>query len=632
MINPAEVGAFPALDASGHFNVQFGVYLPGLRDTDGFAVIVRVIHSKDRFLPGITPQDFSLQHEPGSALDLWTRNVPITPVAGTNFGNEGDYLYRYQLQWTPAGQPTKVVTKWFVDPFARATDIGELSAFTLTRTPTAFAWTDAGYKTAELNDLIVYELHTEQFNDTFDGVIDRLDYLQGLGVNCLELMPVMSHKLDFDWGYGPLHYFSPSAHFGGADGLKRLVNTCHARGMAVILDVVYQHVDPLFPYNLVYENVAQAGGAPAVASRMIGAMGDFGPKCDFSQTFTQQYFQASNQMWLTEYHVDGFRYDEVTDYYFSPTDTAYAKLAYDTYNFSVGINRFLHPGSYSRIIQCAEALSRARDVLNNTYTNAAWQDDLLNKSENMIQSSSADQDFAHLLDVSFAGYPLTKTVVDDKGNPVDMPVAPFQYLESHDHSQLIVFTGTDSTDPLSTGNRNNFYRLQPFAIALYTAQGIPMLWEGQEFADDYQLPPAGDARIGLRRDMHWEYFYDDPGSALIRLYRRLGTLRRNSRALRSRDSFFYFQQSLQGTAILAYHRHAPAEAGHAEEYAMVLLNFGDNSGSIAVPFPKAGTWREMIDDGDARPSHFDITVASDGDTPPAIIVPSHYGFVFVKIT
>ena len=216
------------------------------------------------------------------------------------------------------------MTKWFVDPFARATDIGELSAFTLTKAPTIFAWTDDGYKTPELNDLTVYELHIEQFNDTFDGVIDRLDYLQTLGVNCLELMPVMSHKLDFDWGYGPLHYFSPSAHFGGADGLKRPVNTCHGLGVAVILDVVYQHVDPSFPYNLVYQDVAQTGGAPAVASPMIGAMGPFGPQCDFSKTFTQDYFQASNQLWVTDYHVDGFRYDEVTDYYFSPTDTAYA--------------------------------------------------------------------------------------------------------------------------------------------------------------------------------------------------------------------------------------------------------------------------------------------------------------------
>ena len=72
----------------------------------------------------------------------------------------------------------------------------------------------------------------------FDGVADRLDYLASLGVNCLELMPVTSNKLDFDWGYGSVYHYSPSAHFGGSDGLERLVNAAHARGMAVILDVV----------------------------------------------------------------------------------------------------------------------------------------------------------------------------------------------------------------------------------------------------------------------------------------------------------------------------------------------------------------------------------------------------------
>ncbi len=630
MINMAEVGAFPELDASGQFSVQFGIYLPGLRSTDGFAVIVRVIHSDDRFNPTISPRNFPLQWQAGSDLDLWSATVPIAPVAGTHFGSEGSYLYRYQLQWAADPQaPKQVVTKWFTDPFARATDVGELSAFTLSRSPDNFTWTDAAYKTPELNDLIVYELHVAEFNDTFDGVADRLDYLQGLGVNCLELMPVMSHKLDFDWGYGPLHYFSPSAHFGGSDGLKRLVDACHARGMAVILDVVYQHVDPSFPYNLVYQDVASTPGAPAVASPMIGTMGPFGPECDFSLTFTQDYLQASNRMWLVEYHVDGFRYDEVTDYYFSPTDTAYAKLAYDTYQFSLGIDRFRHPGSYSRIIQCAEALSLARTVLANTYTNAAWQDDLLNKSEWMIQGNGADEDFAGLLDANWSGYPQTKSVIDENGNPVDMPVAPFQYLESHDHSQLIVFTGTESADPLALGNRDNFYRLQPYVMALYTAQGIPMLWEGQEFADNYPLPGSGSARIGLRRDMHWDYFYDDDGGALIRLYRRLGALRTGSRALRSRDSFFYNQQSLQGNAVIAYQRHATADDTHGEEFAMVLLNFGGDEASVSLPFPQAGTYREMLDD-DVRSAHFDLPVASDGAFQ-TITVPSHYGFVFLKI-
>ena len=264
--------------------------------------------------------------------------------------------------------------------------------------------------------------------------------------------------------------------------------------------------------------------------------------------------------------LDGFRYDEVTDLYVGPTDTGYAKLVYDTYLRSLAIPRFQGgAASYSRIIQCAEALSRAPDVLWNTYTSCAWQDDLLNGAEAILSGAAPTDGFVHTLDPSFAGrYPATKTVVDAAGAPIDMPVAPFQYLNSHDHSHLIVFAGTAGSGPFPPGDRSHVWRQQPFAIALLTAQGVPMLWEGEEICDAYNLPGDGAARINLRRDMNWQYFYDDFGSALVR-YRRAGQLRRTTRALRSRESFYYFEQSLQGTGLIAYHRHAPADGSNAEQ-------------------------------------------------------------------
>jgi 1,4-alpha-glucan branching enzyme len=175
-----------------------------------------------------------------------------------------------------------------------------------------------------------------------------------------------------------------------------------------------------------------------------------------------------------------------------------------------------------------------------------------------------------------------------------MPVAPFQYLNSHDHSHIIVFAGTTGGGPFPPGDRSHFWRLQPLAIALYTSQGVPMLWEGEEFADDYNLPGDGFARVNLRRDMHWEYFYDEYAAPLIRLYRRLGQLRRSSRALRSRESFYYWQQSLKGSQLIAYHRHAPAGPAGPEQYAMVILNFAVHADTIQVPFPQAGTWVEIL--------------------------------------
>jgi maltooligosyltrehalose trehalohydrolase len=629
LINLNEVGAFPGVDAIGNLSLRFGIYLPGIRRTGGFEVIVRIIHQEDRFDPAVQPVDVSLAWTAGSALDLWTVTTPLTNDPKSHYGQDGVYLYRFQLYWTPPAGKRTLITRWFTDPFARQTDVGMLAAVPCSRLAApAFVWTDGAWKTPDLDDLVVYELHVEQFNNTFQGIADMLSYLKSLGVNCLELMPVTSTKLDFDWGYGPLQYFAPNEEYGGPEGLKQAIAACHAAGVAVILDLVYQHVDPSFPYKLVYEDLANAG-VSGISSPMIGAAGQFGPQVDFSLPFAQEFFATANQRWLDEYHVDGFRYDEVTDLYKGPTDTGYAKLAYETYLYSRSITRFgCAPKTYSRVIQCAEALQLAPTVLRNTYTNSAWQDDLLNIAEPAIGGALDAETLtglAHTLDPYFSGkYPATKTVVDSTGKPVEMPVAPFQYVNSHDHSHLICFAGTTGDGPILSGDRSLFYRLQPFAIALYTAQGVPMLWEGEEFADNYALPSAGSARINLRRDVNWGYFYDDQGVPLIRLFRILGQLRSASPALRSRESFFYYQQSLQENSILAYHRHAPATATTTEQYAMVLLNFGPTAGTIAVPFPKIGTWIEKID-ADVKPTTLIVTDKS----PQKVSVPSWYGKVFL---
>lgn len=629
MIDIGEVGAFSTRQPDGSVDVKFGLYLPGITPAEGYQAVVRIIHNDDRFDPTVFPEHFELTHQAGHPLDLWSRSIKIESVANTNFGNPGKYLYRYQLVQSVPGEAAKrVVTLWFTDPFARATDIGQLSAFNTPGFEPDFVWEDAGYLTPELDDLVVYELQVEEFNGTFEGIVERLTYLKSLGVNVLELMPVTSLKLDFDWGYGPLHYFAPNARWGGVLGLKNLVNECHKAGVAVILDVVYQHVDPTFPYNLVYADA----GKP---SPMIGFSGPFGPQVDFSKPFAQDYFAAANAHWLNEYHVDGFRYDEVTDLFTGPTDTAYAKLAFDTYNRSLSISRFQRSGSYSRIIQVAEALGKARAVLRDTFTTAAWQDELLNKVEGMAHFNFVDEDFAHLLDPRFVGYPDTKTVRDLAGTPVDMPVAPFQYLETHDHSQLISFVAQTQDDPndVPFGDRSKFFKLQPFAIALYTCQGVPMLWQGQEFAESWTLPPSGRRRISFRREVHWEYFYDAPGSILVNLYRRLGVLRRQFRALRSRDLFYYNEQSNPAKKAIAYRRRATATATQPEEIAMVFLNFSDDEFEFSVAFPKAGQYREMLDDtfrhARGEPS-LEIKVANAGD-PRTVLVPSNYGAIFVTV-
>ena len=651
MINRSEVGAH--IDPTNSMTVHFGIYLPNITSAKGYMLLVHVIHEKDQFTIEIPAKNFLLNFDATHPLGLWSATVDLAAHADGNFGTPGKYLYRYTLLQEQAGTTSNpitltisdplqaqqhdltanIVTLFITDPFATNTGIGKLSAFTVNNQPASpFVWTDATYKTPELDDLVVYELQVEEFASTFDGVVQRLDYLLGLGVNALELMPITTVPQIFDWGYGPLHFFAPEDRWGGLDGLKRLVDACHAKGIAVILDVVYQHVSDDFAYDRVYKDSGEVGPMGTFPYGPFGAQTTF-----HNMPFTQEYFRVSNAYWMNECHVDGFRYDNVTGYYDGPTGEAYAALVYNTYQDSLSIPRFQAPLSggqvtegYSRIIQCSEYLDNPTAIMRDTYTNATWQDALLGKAEDMAQHRYVDDAFVHLLDPNFSGYPATRDF-----NGVQAPVAPFQYLNSHDHEHLIdsfgKAPGIGGLGDVEFGIRANVAMLQPFAVALYTCQGIPMLWQGEEIAENYTLPEGGNARISFRRSMHWEYFYDQYGQELVRLYRLLGRLRRTTRALRSRELFYFNQQSNTAAGMVAYQRHAPATATEHEQYALVYLNFSDTPQSLAIPFPRAGIYREMIDDAVRAPHHLDITVSTDGEVlqlPQP--VPSHYGYLFVS--
>jgi maltooligosyltrehalose trehalohydrolase len=648
MINLDEVGAHA--DVEGRLVVRFGIYLPNITAAKGYQLMVRVIHEKDQFAIEIPAKNFLLTFDEQNPLGLWSGTVDLTKYKDTasHFGTPGTYLYRYTLlqKQQPGGDTANqvtlpvfdpgstvqrdltatLVTLFITDPYARDTGIGKLSAFTVSEQPILpFAWTDAGFVVPELDDLIVYELQVEEFDSTFDGVAMRLDYLLGLGVNVLELMPITTVPQIFDWGYGPLHFFAPEDRWGGLDGLKRLVDACHGKGIAVILDVVYQHVSADFAYDIVYQDSHEVGPMGTFPN------GDFGPKTTFEgMPFTQEYFRTANRYWLNECHIDGFRYDNVAGYYDGPTGQGYAELVYNTYQDSTPISRFQSAKGFSRIIQCAEYLVDPPAILRETYSNATWQDRLLDKAQDMAQHNYVDDAFVNLLNPYISGYPATRDF-----NGVQAPVAPFQYFNSHDHEHLITSFGTaygiGGTGDVQFGIRANYAKLQPYAIALYTCQGVPMLWQGEEFAENYTLPAGGNARISFRRSTHWEYFYDEYGQPLVRLYRVMARLRRRYQALRSRNTFYFNEQSNTGAQVVAYQRYAAATQVDAEQYAIIFLNFSDSPQSIAVPFPKAGVYREMIDD-DARAKHLDITVTSAGEL--ALLpepVPSHYGQVWVSL-
>ncbi len=169
----------------------------------------------------------------------------------------------------------------------------------------AMRWTDADWQPGPLSDAVIYELHVGTFTPagTFDGVVDRLDHLAGLGVTHVELMPVNAFPGRHGWGYDGVALFAPHEPYGGPDGLKRLVDACHAHGLAVLLDVVYNHLGPDGNYTAAYgpyqtDRYRTPWGA---AVNLDGAGSDE----------VRRFFIDNALMWLRDYHIDGLRIDAV---------------------------------------------------------------------------------------------------------------------------------------------------------------------------------------------------------------------------------------------------------------------------------------------------------------------------------
>jgi maltooligosyltrehalose trehalohydrolase len=169
----------------------------------------------------------------------------------------------------------------------------------------AFGWDDGGWFGYPLRDYVLYELHVGAFTSegTFDAVIPRLDELAGLGITAIELMPVAQFPGERNWGYDGVYPFAPQHCYGGVAGLKRLVNACHLKGLAVVLDVVYNHLGPEGNY-----------------------LGEFGPY--FTDAYktpwgcalnfdgadsdeVRRYFIENALHWITEFHIDALRLDAV---------------------------------------------------------------------------------------------------------------------------------------------------------------------------------------------------------------------------------------------------------------------------------------------------------------------------------
>ncbi len=594
--------------------VDFGILLPWISANDGNRLFVKIIHEQDQFIQHIQPLAFEMQHGTNFDYgDFWSAQVDLNTIrdfqGNSHFGLPGRHVYRFELHNPNAG-----ILDWIIDPCAREYATGKLSAFTLGHTPYTWSAAEQDWKTPALHDLILYELNLAEFGGSLEGGIDRLGYLADLGVNTLSLMPVNNVSLEVDWGYLPLGFFGVDERFGRRDDFQRFVDAAHKHGLAVIVDAVYGHTGGDFPYADLYRRLGYNEN-PFMGPFAKDYFNDLGVSTDFNRALTRDFFYSVNLHWLSTYHIDGFRYDCVPNYWDGALGAGYANLVFNTHeyvkNAIASLPRF-EAAEGPRLIQIAEQLEAPEQILEQSYSNATWQNASFSAAAACARGApGAIENLGHRLGA--LGY-----IEQITQNGETFAKLPLQFIENHDHSRFVCQFGLRYRDwnPLfAEGDRSQWYRLQPYLIALLAAKGVPMLWQGQEFGENYFLPDSGLGRVLLLRPLRWDYFYDTAGKSLMGLTRSLLSLRKNCDELRRGSHYFHndYERYLSRGILLFQRENSGA-------ISLIAVNFTNNEQRVPFVFSHAGNYTEQL-------HNEDNFIVGEGETR-WLIIPSNYGRVW----
>ncbi|MET8277777.1 malto-oligosyltrehalose trehalohydrolase [Micromonospora sp. NPDC005174] len=341
----------------------------------------------------------------------------------------------------------------------------------------AYAWSDSGWTGRQLPGSVLYELHIGTFTPegTFDAAIDRLDHLVALGVDLVELLPVNAFNGEHNWGYDGVCWYAPHEPYGGPDGLKRFVDAAHARGLGVILDVVYNHFGPSGAY------APRFGPYLAEQSNSWGRSINLdGPHSDE----VRRYISDSVLMWLRDYHVDGLRLDAVHALPDTRAVPLLEELAVSVESLSTHLGRPLSLIAESdlndpRLITPREAGGFG--------LHAQWNDDAHHALHTLLTGERQGYygDFGSLetlSDVLTGGFFHAGTWSSFRnrhhGRPLDSRVPGHRlvaYLQNHDQ------IGNRATgDRISASLSSALVRVG--AMLLLTAPFTPMLFMGEEWA------------------------------------------------------------------------------------------------------------------------------------------------------
>lgn len=417
------------------------------------------------------------------------------------------------------------------------------------------------------HELVIYEMHVGDFSGGEDDsyvrgqykhVVEKLDYLCELGINAIELMPVKEYPGDHSWGYNPRYFFASESSYGSTEGLKHLIDECHARGIRVFMDGIYNHSEAESPLTQI-DHDYWYHHEPRDPENNWGPEFNYEHYDENLETYPARKFIGDVvRFWIQEYHIDGIRYDaarQIANYDFMHWVVQEAKQ-------TAGAKPFYN---------IAEHIPETTDITGvDGPMDGCWHESFYHCVREHICGETFDLErLKDAIDAKRQGFLGATNVVN--------------YLTNHDHDRLMVeLANREIFDEAA------FKRLKLGAALLMTAMGVPMLWMGAEFGE-YKPKTPDPAKI------EWSLLGNDLNRGLFDYYRGLITLRKSNPALYTENVNFFYEDP--EARVLAYIRWNEEGAR-----VVVVANFSDSFlADYAIPgFPENGTWHEWTGDYDVE--------------------------------
>jgi 1,4-alpha-glucan branching enzyme len=420
------------------------------------------------------------------------------------------------------------------------------------------------------DELIVYEMHVGDFSGgeadehargRYTHVVEKLDYLVDLGINAVELMPVKDYPGDHSWGYNPKYFFASESTYGTTEELKHLIDECHARGIRVLIDGVYHHSEASAPLAHIDHDYWYLHD-PKDPNE------NWGPEFDYNKVDERhdvrpawKFIGDTVRFWVSEYHIDGIRYDAARNI----NHFGFLKWIADLARETAGPKPFINVAEHLPVDPAVTGHDGPMD--------ACWNDHFKWRVMNYLAKEEGDID-------------AVMDSIDGRRLGFESPTNVVNYLANHDHERVMKVFGENEIL-----GEEAFRREKLGAVLLMTSFGIPMLWMGQEFGEFSERTPD-------RNKIDWTLLESRENQELLAHYKALIALRRANPALRSGNLEFIHRDDER--RVIAYLRWT--EAGDA---AVVVVNLsGEFYGGYEIGhMPEDGAWHEWTRD-------YDVEVAS----------------------